>query len=60
MNGNSVTNTPEEKKLLMVKKKNRELEKKVSAAEETFIEMEEKYEDIMKTSQVCMNYCHLI
>ena len=55
LNGNSVTNTrtiPDEEELLAVKKKNRELEQKASAAEEKFKEIEEKNEDIIKTNQV--------
>ena len=52
LNGNSVTNTPDDEKLLVVKKKNRELEQKASAAEEKFKEIEEKNEDIIKTNQV--------
>ena len=49
-----VTKTPDEEELLAVREKNRELEQKVSAAEEKFKEMERKNEDVIKINQVCM------
>ena len=60
LNGTSVTNTTDDEEFLAVRLKNRELEQKVSAAEEKFKEMEEKNEDIIKTNQVCMIFCQMI
>ena len=54
LNGTSVTNTTDDEEFLAVRLKNRELEQKVSAAEEKFKEMERKNEDVIKINQVCM------
>ena len=59
LNGTSVTNTTDDEEFLAVRLKNRELEQKVSAAEEKFKEMERKNEDVIKTNQVCMNFCQM-
>ena len=55
LNGNSVSNTPAEERLLVMTKKNKELEQKVAWAEEKFNEMVEKNEEICKVNQVTSN-----
>ena len=61
LNGTSVTNTTDDEEFLAVRLKNRELEQKVSAAEEKFKEMERKNEDVIKINQVCMMiFCQML
>ena len=55
LNGNSVSNTPAEERLLVMTKKNKELEQKVAWAEVKFNEMVEKNEEICKVNQVRSN-----
>ena len=59
LNGTSVTNTTDDEEFLAVRLKNRELEQKVSAAEEKLKEMERKNEDVIKSNQVCVIFCQV-